>query len=95
MAKKINEEKIPRLRVPTFAKFYATNVHCGLTNQDIRIEFMNEKMNEGKKWIMLVDSLVILTPTGAKRLFLKLKEIIDTYEGKNGKISIELEDKGY
>lgn len=95
-SKKSKKRKdVERIRVPNFTKYYATNCHCGLTNQDVRIEFMNEKIKENGDWIMLIDCLVILSPIGAKKLSQKLNEVVSTYEEKHGEISCDVEDIGY
>lgn len=89
------QKEIPRVRVPNFVKSYATNCHCGITNQDIRIEFTNEKIYDGKGWMLLIDSVVILTPVCAKKLLLRLQESITAYEEKQGVIPEELEEVVY
>ncbi len=83
------------MRAPNHKKFYVTNVVGGLTDQDFRFELMNEKIQKekGKGWQYISDSMIILTPIGAKRLFLALKENIDIFENEFGKISVKNDDK--
>ena len=87
------EKKVERkMRIETFRKYYATNINCGLTNHDIRIELMNEKLMDEKGTVTLVESLIILSPVAAKKLLEQLSEIVKVYEQENGEIKIN-EDK--
>lgn len=83
------------VRVPNFVKVYATNVTGGITNQDFRFELLNEKIYDGKEWVLLSDALVILSPLGAKKLFNLLKQMIETYEKEKGEINVDLDEKVY
>ena len=85
------EKKNPirRSRVPSFQKYYATNITCGLTNHDIRVEIMNEKLSDDDGILELVESLIIFSPIGAKKLLNKLSKVIKTYEEENGLIKIQ------
>lgn len=80
-------------RVPNFMKFYATNVHGGLTTQDFRFELLNEKVEDESGWHFISDALVILSPTAAKKLFNILKECIKVYEEEHGVIPTEFSDE--
>ncbi|MFH0860180.1 MAG: DUF3467 domain-containing protein [Candidatus Altiarchaeota archaeon] len=79
-----NNEDRPVFRVPDYKKFYATNVYCGLTEHDFRIEFMNEKEKDKGKWSYVSDGMLILSPLGAKRLHEKLGRILNVFEKENG-----------
>ena len=77
-----------RVRTPDFKKFYATNINCGVTNQDIRIEVMNEKLIDGDGEFELIEALIIFSPIGAKKLLNELSKVIKVYERENGVIKI-------
>ena len=89
MAKKKRQKEPERVRPEGFRKYYATNINCGYTNYDFRIEMMNEKLKTGKDWMYLVEALMILTPTAAKKLSKQLSESIKAYEKDHGKIKDE------
>ena len=88
---KIKEPQI--VRTPNFAKYYVTNVKGGLTNQDFRIELLNEKIKEKNSWFFISDAMLILSPVGAKRLLNLLKELVETHEKEKGIIKTDLEEK--
>lgn len=94
MSKKeeINDSTV--VRAPNHKKYYVTNVVGGLTDQDIRFELFNEKITNEKStgWRYISDAMIILTPVGAKKLFLELKRNLDVWENENGKIEIDTED---
>ncbi len=83
-----NEER-NIMRVPNFLKFYATNIHGGISTQDFRFEILNEKVKEDSKWVFVSDAMVILSPTAAKRLHKFLEDAISTYEAEHGVIPTE------
>ena len=90
--KKIDSSVI--FRAPNHKKYYVTNVSGGITDQDFRFELLNEKIKDSKtNWKYISDSMIILTPVGAKRLFEELKKNLDIWENENGKISVESKDK--
>ncbi len=81
-------------RTPTFTKYYVTNVINTVTEQDIRLEFFNEKVkNDKDEFIFLSDFLVIFSPIGAKKTLKELKDAIDVYEKNNGVIELKKEPK--
>jgi hypothetical protein len=82
-------EELPIMRSPTFMKFYVTNITGGLTDQDFRFELLNEKIELDDEWYAISDGLIILSPQGAKKLFIKLEECIKLYEAENGAIDIK------
>jgi len=94
MAKK-KEEDIPIVRTPNFMKYYVTNVKGGLTNQDFRIELLNEKLKEENTWAYISDALIICSPIGAKKLYNLLKDMVTTYEKEKGEIKLDKEEKVY
>jgi hypothetical protein len=79
-----NIEKI--LREHGIQKYYVTNIIGGATKYDYRIELMNEKIKFKGKWTYLLDSIVILTPSAAKKLHKELSKYIEKYEDENGEI---------
>ncbi len=85
------------MRAPLFFKQYVTNVIGGVTDHDFRLEVLNEKFQDGKSWVYVSDGVLILSPIGAKRMFVKLKEMIDAYEKEKGPIDIGpgKKEKGY
>jgi len=91
MATKQTKEKPDKLRAPSHAKIYVTNAFVGCSNQDIRIDLCNEKLmsNDGKKWGYVIDSTIILSPMGSKKLLENLKNCIAEYEKTHGEIKIE------
>ena len=92
MSKKEEIKPIKRTRAPTFQKYYATNVTCGVTSHDIRIEIMNEQLENEEEYTKLIEALIIFSPIGAKKLLNKLTNIVKLYEDENGVIEIK-EDK--
>jgi len=71
-------------RSPNFVKEYATKTVVQPTEYDIRISFLNEKIKENNyNEIMIIDSMMILTPIAAKELKQQLDEIISEWEKKN------------
>lgn len=82
-----NSENI--LRPCTFPKYYATNVYCGVTTQDFRVEFLNEKEKERDGWYFVSDAMAILSPTAAKRLNKFLEKAISLYEAEHGIIQTD------
>jgi len=83
------------MRAPNHKKFYVTNVVGGLTDQDFRVELLNEKVKDDKNadWNYISDAMIIMTPIGAKRLLGLLKSNIEVYESEFGEISLESKDK--
>ena len=97
MAKPKQIEGSSIFRAPNHHKYYVTNISGGLTDQDFRFELLNEKIRETSKrdnqWKFISDAMIILTPTGAKRLFEELKKHLEVWENENGKIETESKDK--
>lgn len=89
-----SKENITISRAPNFAKYYATNVKGGLTNQDFRYQLMNEKFynEDTEEWLYIVDALIILSPIAAKKLLKTLENDINTYEAENGIIQTEYKE---
>jgi len=90
---KVNKKEVTpnKLRPPNHLKVYATNAFVGHSNQDIRIDLCNEKLksDEGDNWAYLIDTTIILSPVGAKKLFNSLKEQLESYEKAHGKIEYD------
>ena len=82
-------------RAPNHTKYYVTNIAGGMTDQDFRFELLNEKLrkDEENEWEYVSDGLIILSPFGAKKLFLVLKDSLDVWENEKGKIDTEQKDK--
>lgn len=81
------EPKTGFLRAPNFQKLYVTNVKGGLTSHDFRFELMNEKTKDDDGNTFFVsDGIIILSPIGAKRLFLQLTSAIKEFEVRYGEI---------
>ena len=78
-------------RDPNYFKIYCTNVVSRLTDADLRVELMNEKLQSGTHTTYVADAGLILTPEAAKILSLQLAELLAVYEKKTGPIPI---DKG-
>lgn len=70
-------------------KYYVTNIMGGITEQDFRFELLNQKIGEGKKMYFVSDALVILSPIGAKKLFLKLRDCLQVWENERGIIDVK------
>lgn len=86
----MKEKQQPIIRAPNFMKFYVTNIRGGLTDVDFRFELMNEQVEDEKgKWCYISDSMIVLSPVGAKRLYQRLKECIEVYEKEKGIIEIK------
>lgn len=69
-----------RFRMINFVKTYATNAFVYRTDQDVRIELANEKLKANPNdsdWTMVIESMVILSPEGAKKLFSNLKQVLE------------------
>jgi len=75
------------VRTPLFKKIYATNVFVFHTDVDVRIELFNEKIKRDDQWVYASDGLVILTPQAAKKLYLRLKDVVGQMES-DGEIDV-------
>lgn len=89
------KKTLRRARVPSFEKYYATNITCGLTSHDVRVEIMNEKLTDKEGLLELVEALIIFSPIGAKKLLNKLSEVINIYEEENGTIKLKKDAHTY
>jgi hypothetical protein len=78
------EEKFQISRNPNFCKLYGTNIICGSTDVDFRIEILNEKFENEEGEIFISDALIMLTPQAAKKLNKQLTEEIAKFEEKLG-----------
>jgi len=89
------EKDFDKIRVPNHTKYYATNAFIGHSTQDIRIDFCNEKFSDekNKKFAYVVDTTVILSPKGAKKLLLALKNCVEEFEKKHNSINLGDEEK--
>ncbi len=83
------------MRAPNHKKYYVTNVVGGTTDQDIRFELFNEKVQSERSngWNYISDAMIILTPIGAKKLFLELQRNLELWESEKGKIEIDAKDR--
>ena len=75
-------------RLPNYAKLYATNVAVIEGTEDFRVEVYNERFESDHGRHYVSDGMVIFSPQAAKILFVRLGEILASYESKHGKIEI-------
>jgi len=77
------------MRASDYQKFYATNVVSRLTDSDVRIDFLNEKIPEKNHFIFVADSGAILTFEAASILRDQLATLLGEREKKEGKIEVK------
>jgi hypothetical protein len=83
------KEVVHFARDPNYFKAYSTNVVSRLTDTDVRIEFMNEKLQNGSHTTYVTDAGLILTHQAAKILSLQLGALLSEYEKKAGEIPVD------
>jgi len=80
-----NGDEVSFARAPYFQKYYATRIGVTMTEYDIRLDVMNEKIRDESslKDIFIIDQMIILTPLAAKELSEQLQSIIKQWEEKS------------
>ncbi len=82
------------IRGPDFRKTYVTRTVTFPTDFDIRIAVSNEAIGKDSENINIVlDEMLILTPTSAKELLNNLGEVVETYEKMFGAIKERPENR--
>jgi len=81
------------IRGENFSKSYATNFNINPTEEDLRIDILNEKriiqIPQGGQMIQLIsEHQIIATPLAAKRLQISLTEILEHLESQFGEIKV-------
>lgn len=77
------------VRAPEYRKYYATNVASRLTDIDVRVDFLNEKIPYDGGLYFVADSGVILTLEAAVILRDQLGALIEQHEAKRGKVNVD------
>lgn len=82
------------IRGPDFRKTYVTWAVTFPTDFDIRIAVSNEATGKNSENInIVVDEMLILTPTSAKELLNNLGKVVETYEKMFGTIKERPENR--
>jgi hypothetical protein len=82
------------IRGPDFRKTYVTRTVTFPTDFDIRIAVSNEAIGKDSENInIVVEEMLILTPTSAKELLNNLGKVVETYEKMFGAIKERPENR--
>lgn len=76
-------------RSPDYRKYYATNVMVEESEDDVRVDLFNEKVETDHGLHFISDASVILTPQAAKILLDSLRSAISEFERKKGPIAVQ------
>lgn len=94
MPEESRSEESSMIRGPDFRKTYVTRTVTFPTDFDIRIAVSNEAIGKDSENINIVlDEMLILTPTSAKELLNNLGEVVETYEKMFGAIKERPENR--
>tara|TARA_S200000501_G_scaffold266183_1_gene249925 strand:- start:54 stop:497 length:444 start_codon:yes stop_codon:yes gene_type:complete len=94
-----NQPNLLFTRGPNFRKTYVTEWGISLTDLDIRIDLFNERVNHPPHPLLpnqippvefIIENQIITPIVSAKTLYLRLGELINSYEINNGEIPVRM-----